>query len=47
MRYNRESKNVLNVLHVSDIFDELAVVLVPIILEQNKDKKLMPGVDLL
>ena len=47
MRYFGEIKNFLNFLHISDIFDEFPVVLVTEILEQNQDKQLVLGVDLL
>ena len=47
MRYFREIKNLLNSVHISDIFDEFAVMLVPVIFEKNEDEKLMLGVDLL
>jgi hypothetical protein len=47
MRYNRENKDLLNFLHISDIFDKFPVVLVPVILEENKCEKLMLRVDLL
>ena len=39
-------KYLLNSLHVTNIFNELPVVLVPVILEQNENQKLMLGVDL-
>ena len=37
----------LNSLHVSDIFDELPIVLISVIFEKNEDEKLMLGVELL
>jgi len=46
MRYNREIKDLLNILHISDILDEFPVVLVPVIFEENKREKLMLSVDL-
>lgn len=36
----------LNLFHVSDIFDEFTVVLVPVVFEENEDQMLMLGVDL-
>ena len=36
MRHDREIKDLLNFLHVSDIFDEFPIMLVPVILEKNK-----------
>lgn len=42
-----EIKDLLNSLHISDVFDELTVMLVPIILEKNEDQKLILGVDFL
>jgi len=41
----RKTKDFLNLFHVSDIFDELPVVLVPILLEQEQYKMLVLGVD--
>ena len=43
MGYCRENKEFLDSFHVSNIFDEFPVVLVPVILEENKDKQLMLG----
>ncbi len=47
MRYDRQIKYLLNSFHVSDIFNKFPVVLVPVILEEDKDKKLMLGKRLL
>jgi hypothetical protein len=47
MRDNRQVKNILDLFHVSNIFNEFPVMLVPKISEENKDKKLMLGVRLL
>ena len=47
MRYLGEIKNLLNFIHISDIFDEFPVVLVTEIFEQNQDEKLVLRVDLL
>jgi len=43
MRYEREIKELLNSLHIANIFDELPIMLVPVIFEENKDEKLMLG----
>jgi hypothetical protein len=42
-----ETEDTLNFFHVTNIFDEFPVMLVPEIFEENKDKQLMPGVRLL
>jgi len=47
MRYFRETKNLLNFGHISDIFDEFPVVLATVILEENQSKELILGTDLL
>jgi hypothetical protein len=47
MRDDEEIQFLLDLSHISDIFDKLTVMLVPIIFEENKDEKLMLGVDLL
>ncbi len=38
MRYNRSVECFLNSLHVPNIFDKLAIMLVSIILEQNENE---------
>jgi hypothetical protein len=38
MRYNREIKDLLNSFHISDVFNEFSVMLVPKIFEQNQDE---------
>jgi hypothetical protein len=40
-------QNPLNSFHIPDIFNELPVMLVPIVFEKDKDEKLVLGVDLL
>jgi len=45
MRDYQEVKNLLNSLHVTDIFDKFPIVLVAEIFEQNQDKQLVLGVD--
>jgi hypothetical protein len=47
MRYNREIKGFLNFRHISDIFDKLPIVLVPVVFEENKYEKLVLREDLL
>ena len=42
-----EIKDLLNSLHISDVFDEFPIVLVTEIFEQNQDKQLVLGIDLL
>jgi len=36
----------LDLFHVSDIFNKFPIVLIPIIFEKNEDEKLMLGIDL-
>jgi len=45
--YYREIKDLLNLLHISNIFDEFPVVLVTEIFEENENEKLILGVCLL
>ena len=47
MGYDWEIKDLLNSIHISNVFDEFPVVLVPEIFEQNQDEQLVLGVDLL
>jgi hypothetical protein len=47
MGYYGESQNLLNALHISDVFNEFPIVLVTEILEQNQDEQLGLGIDLL
>jgi len=47
MGYYCEIKDLLNSLHISDVFDEFPVVLVTEIFEQNQDEQLVLRVDLL
>ena len=42
-----EIKNLLNSVHISDIFDEFPIVLVTVILEENQSKELILSIDLL
>ena len=46
MGYDRKIQFLLDRLHVSDIFDEIPIVLVPEVFEENKNEKLILGVDL-
>jgi len=39
--------NLLNSIHISNIFDKFPIVLVTVILEENQDEKLVLGVDIL
>ena len=43
MGYDRKIKDHLNSLHISNIFDKLPIMLVPVIFEENKNEKLMLG----
>ena len=45
--YYWEIKDLLNSLHITNILNKFSIMLVPIILEENKDEKLMLVVDLL
>ena len=47
MRYSRKIKDFPDIVHIPDIIDEFPIVLVPVIFEENKRKKLMLGVDFL
>jgi len=47
MGYCWEIKDLLNSFHISDVFNEFPVMLVPKIFEQNQDEQLVLGVDLL
>jgi hypothetical protein len=46
MGYGGQVENLLDLVHISDIFDEFPIVLVTEIFEQNQDKKLVLGVNL-
>jgi len=46
MRNNGKIQNLLDRFHVFNIFNEVPVVLVPVVFEENQDKKLILGVDL-
>jgi len=45
MRHNGEIQFLLDRIHVSDIFNELPVVLVPVVFEEDQGKKLGLGID--
>ena len=45
--YYRKIKDLLNSLHITNILNKFSIMLVSIILEKNKDEKLMLVVDLL
>ena len=47
MRDDREIEDLLDPVHVSNIFNKFPVMLVPKISEENKDKQLVLGVRLL
>jgi hypothetical protein len=47
MGYGWKIQFLLDCFHVSNIFNEFPIVLVPVIFEENEDEKLMLGVDLL
>ena len=46
MRNYRELKYLPNILHITNILNKFPIMLVPVFLEENKDKKLMLGVEL-
>jgi len=47
MGYFRETKDFLDVFHVSDLIDKFTVMLVTILLKQNQNKVVVLGVHLL
>jgi len=42
---DRKIQFLLDLFHVSNIFDEVPVMLVPVLFEEDEDEKLMLGVD--
>ena len=45
MRYDRKIQFLLDRFHVANIFNEIPVVLVPVVFEENQDEKLVLRVD--
>jgi len=46
MRYNGKIQFILDRFHVLNVFNEIPVVLVPVVFEENQGEKLIVGVDL-